>query len=305
MKPIAKMGDYPFAVDGISVFAATDKDAQPISDELFIVNERSTRVFDLVNKDADEIYTFKSMVYRDKEHKIIPLTATAAELQNLLGKNQFVVKIYDIDSGDVLGYAYKFFTNKIILSTGEEIPVVDFNKQTTAPAPAVIPVSSVTLNKSTSSGLVGGTEQLIATVLPAEATDKSVTWSTSGAAATVSSTGLVTLVSRGSANITVTTTDGSHTASCMFTITQPVASVTMTPATVDLSLSGTTTHSMSIEVLPADANNKAVEYTSSNDTIATVSSVGLVTAVGVGTATITVTTIDGAKNASSIVNVTA
>lgn len=219
MKPIAKMGDFPFDVDGISVFAATDKDAQPISDELFVVNERSTRIFDLVNKDADEIYTFKSMVYRDKNHNLLPLSATATELQSLLGKNQFVVKIYDIDTGDVLGYAYKFFTHKFILGSGEEVPVVDFNLQTTEPAPAVIPVTSVALNKTTSTGTVGGTEQLTATVLPSDATDKTVTWSSSGAEATVSSTGLVSFVSAGTVTITVTSTDGSHTASCEFTLT--------------------------------------------------------------------------------------
>lgn len=218
MKPIAKMGDFPFDVDGISVFAATDKDAQLISDELFIVNERSTRRFDLINKDADEIYTFKSMVYRDKNQNLLPLSATAVELQSLLGKNQFVVKIYDIDTGDVLGYAYKFFTHKFILSTGEEIPVVDFNLQTTAPAPVVVPVTSVALNKTTSTGTVGGSEQLTVTVLPADATDKSVTWSSSGAEATVSSTGLVSFVSAGTVTITVTSTDGSHTASCEFTL---------------------------------------------------------------------------------------
>lgn len=134
MKPIAKMGDYPFGVDGISVFAAIDKEAQLISDELFVVNERSTRIFDLVNKDADQIYTFKSMVYRDKYHNLLPLSATTEELESLLDKNQFVVKVYDIDTGDVLGYVYKFFTNKFILSNGLEVPVVDFNKQTTAPA---------------------------------------------------------------------------------------------------------------------------------------------------------------------------
>lgn len=218
MKPIAKMGDFPFSVDGISVFAATDEASQPISDELFIVNERSTRIFDLINKDEDEMYTFKSMVHRDKNNNLLPLSATASELQALLGKNQFVVKIFDIDTGDVLGYAYKFFTNKFILSTGVEVPVVDFNKQTTAPAPVVVPVTSVALNKTTSTGTVGGDEQLTVTVLPADATDKSVTWSSSGPEATVSSTGLVTFVSEGTVTITVTSTDGSHTASCVFTL---------------------------------------------------------------------------------------
>lgn len=302
MKPIAKMGDYPFDVDGISVFAATDKEAQPISDELFVVNERSTRIFDLVNKDADQIYTFKSMVYRDKDHNLLPLSATAAELQSLLGKNQFVVKVYDIDTGDVLGYAYKFFTNKFILGSGEEIQVTDFNKQTTAPAPAVIPVQSITLNKSAGAGAPGGSETLIPTVLPADATDKSVTWSSSNdAVATVSSSGLVTLVSNGSATITATTVDGAKTASCSYTVTTPVQSVALTPATIELAVNGT--QQLSTVISPSTASNTTVSYVSSAPVVATVSMDGEVTGRSAGTATITVTTADGAKTASTEVTV--
>lgn len=83
-------------------------------------------------------------------------------------------------------------------------------------------VTSVSLNKNTLSMEEGDTEQLTETVLPANATDKSVSWSSSNnAVATVNSSGLVTAVSAGSATITVTTTDGGYTASCAVTVTQP------------------------------------------------------------------------------------
>ena len=86
-------------------------------------------------------------------------------------------------------------------------------------------VTSVSLNKNTLSMEEGDTEQLTETVLPSNATDKSVTWSSNNTAvATVSSSGLVTAVSAGSATITVTTTDGGYTASCAVTVTQPTYS---------------------------------------------------------------------------------
>jgi hypothetical protein len=83
-------------------------------------------------------------------------------------------------------------------------------------------VTGVTLNKSTLSLNVGGNETLTATVAPDNATDKSVTWTSSNdAVATVDSNGKVTAVAAGTATITVTTTDGSFTATCDVTVTRP------------------------------------------------------------------------------------
>jgi len=83
------------------------------------------------------------------------------------------------------------------------------------------PVTGVTLNKSTLSLSVGGTEQLIATVTPNNATNNGVSWSSSNPGiATVSQNGTVTGVSVGEpATITVTTNDGNKTASCAVTVT--------------------------------------------------------------------------------------
>ena len=68
-------------------------------------------------------------------------------------------------------------------------------------------------------GALGATETLIATVSPANATNKSVTWSSSNTSvATVSSNGLVTAVSPGTTTITVRTEDGKKTAICKVTV---------------------------------------------------------------------------------------
>lgn len=74
------------------------------------------------------------------------------------------------------------------------------------------------LNKTEASVEVGAGETLIATVLPENASDKSVTWE-SDAEATVED-GVVTGVSAGEAAITVTTTDGEKTATCTVTVTE-------------------------------------------------------------------------------------
>lgn len=86
-----------------------------------------------------------------------------------------------------------------------------------------IAVTGVSLNKNSTSISIGNTEQLIATVTPSNATNQAVSWSSSNTSvATVSSTGLVTGVSAGTATITVTTSDGNKTATCAVTVTQPV-----------------------------------------------------------------------------------
>ena len=82
-----------------------------------------------------------------------------------------------------------------------------------------IPVTGVTLNKTSLTLTVGGSERLTATVAPSDATDKSVTWTSSNTAvATVDAGGNITAVSAGTATITVTTADGAKTATCSVTV---------------------------------------------------------------------------------------
>lgn len=76
------------------------------------------------------------------------------------------------------------------------------------------------MNKTTTSLLVGANETLTATITPATATDKTVTYKSSDTSvATVDSTGKVSGVKAGTADITVTTKDGSKTAKCTVTVT--------------------------------------------------------------------------------------
>ncbi len=92
--------------------------------------------------------------------------------------------------------------------------------------------TSVELDKSSLSLFVGDSEQLVATISPADATVKTVTWTSSDeSVATVSNSGVVTGVTVGSAIITVTTTDGGKTATCNVTVSMPGV-----PEAIDLGL---------------------------------------------------------------------
>ncbi|MHC1682582.1 MAG: Ig domain-containing protein [Clostridiaceae bacterium] len=96
------------------------------------------------------------------------------------------------------------------------------------------PVTGITLNKSTDKLQVGETDTLTATISPADATNKNVTWTTSDSTiATVDSTGKVTGVKVGTVTITATTEDGGLTATCTVTVVDPsksraVLAITMT-----------------------------------------------------------------------------
>lgn len=83
-----------------------------------------------------------------------------------------------------------------------------------------VAVTGVTVLPATAALKVGGTSQLTPTVAPANASIKSVTYSSSDTdTATVSASGLITAVAVGSATITVTTVDGAKTATCAVTVT--------------------------------------------------------------------------------------
>ena len=174
--------------------------------------------------------------------------------------------------------------------------------------PATISVTGVSLNQSALTLTEGDTVQLTATVEPANATNKGVTWSSDDeTVATVDTDGNITAVSAGTATITVTTADGNKTAACAVTVnadTVPVTGVTLSQTQASLYSNRTpNTLTLTATVAPDDATNKAVTWISSNSTVATVDANGVVTAVAPGTATITVTTTDGSFTATCTVTV--
>lgn len=162
--------------------------------------------------------------------------------------------------------------------------------------PSEIKVNKITLNKTTASVTKGKTLQLTATVTPGNATKKEVKWSTSNKnVAMVSTSGLVTAKSAGTATITCTAQDGSGVkATCKITVKNPVVKVTkVTLNKTTATLAPKETLTLKATVTPTNATNKAVTWKSSNTKIATVSSSGKVTAKAAGTVTITCRAKDG------------
>ena len=178
---------------------------------------------------------------------------------------------------------------------------------TTVYAPSIpfVAVTGVSLNKSSSSIVIGDAETLISSITPTNATNKNVSWSSSNpAAAIVASNGTVISQSIGTTTITATTSDGGKTASCVVTVIPiPVSGVTLNKSTTGMLVGGTET--LTATIMPTNAANKSVSWSSSNSAVATVSNNGVVTGASVGTAVITVTTSDGGKTASCEVTVSA
>ena len=167
-----------------------------------------------------------------------------------------------------------------------------------------VKVTDVTLDKTALAVDVNGTATLTATVAPANATNKAVTWKSSDEKiATVSNTGIVKGIANGNAVITATTMDGSKTATCNVTVgTGGIESITLDKTAMTLRVGGTA-QQLSATILPATAASQALTWTSSNTNVATVSSTGLVTPVSVGTAIITVASPDKSKTATCSVTV--
>lgn len=146
-------------------------------------------------------------------------------------------------------------------------------------------VESVELNRSSLTLTVGGTQTLTATVSPDDAANKTVTWSSSNPlVASVSNAGVVTAVSAGTAVITVTTVDGSHTATCTVTVQGEVTTIVLDRTSLTIAVSETAT----IGATTTPTENATVTWRSSDSRIVSVDSEGNVKGVSPGTATITV-----------------
>ncbi|QHT59361.1 hypothetical protein GXP70_04840 [Paenibacillus lycopersici] len=175
-----------------------------------------------------------------------------------------------------------------------------------AAAPVVVPVTGVTLDQTTLQLTAGGPgATLNATVAPLNATNATVTWSTSDANVAMVANGVVTPVGVGTATITATTVDGNYTATASVTVTNavvPVTGVTLDQTTLQL-VAGGAGATLNATVAPLNATNTNVTWSTSDANVATVAN-GVVTPIGASTATITATTVDGNYTATASVTVT-
>lgn len=155
-----------------------------------------------------------------------------------------------------------------------------------------VKLTSLAFDESDKSVYLGETLDLGKQVIftPANAADKSLTWTTSNQyRATVDENGVVTPLISGDVTITATSVRVPDvSASCVVTIKVPAATgINVEPSTIDLSIGGKQT--LTVSVLPAEAKQD-VTFASDNTGVATVSSKGVVTAKALGTAVITIAT---------------
>ncbi|MGN1232879.1 MAG: Ig domain-containing protein [Candidatus Cryptobacteroides sp.] len=171
--------------------------------------------------------------------------------------------------------------------------------------PKEVKVTGISLDKTGIEMVEGETTTLTATVTPSDATDKSITWASNAPGiAEVNDNGKVTAIKAGEATITATTKDGGKTATCKITVKAATIAVTgVTLDKTDISLEIGKSEELAATVLPAEATNKNVTWSSDKPEIASVDAAGKVTGVSIGEATITVTTEDGGKTATCKVKV--
>ena len=158
-------------------------------------------------------------------------------------------------------------------------------------------ISNIDLDQTKVDMIVGKTLTLKATIEPETVTNAGLVWSSNNeAVATVDQNGVVTAVGRGTARITCAALDGlGAKATCDVTVTQLVSKITLSSNTMTVGVGKTSRLTATIE--PATASNRTVEWTSSNENVATVTSTGYVKGVAKGSAVITCK----AKDASGVV----
>jgi hypothetical protein len=173
----------------------------------------------------------------------------------------------------------------------------------------LVAVKSITVTGTDSAASVfsGATLQMLATILPADATNKTVAWSTGDESiATIDSvSGLLTAIKVGTITVTATATDGTGVSGSEQITVNPVAvtGVTLDKTSDTIRVGGT--DQFTATITPSNATNKNVAWTSSDSNIVSVDATGEITAVSVGSATITVTTADGGYAATASITINA
>ena len=161
-----------------------------------------------------------------------------------------------------------------------------------------VPVESVSLNNTDYTfNNIGDSLNLIVTISPENATDKSVIWSTNNeSVATIDENGIVKAVGNGTAYITVITTDQRKTAECSIIVSQKVTKITIPTS---LSLEEGQEQILSAYIYPDNAKDTTVTWSTTNSSVALVDSNGKVKAVSNGVANIKAVANDGSGISAS------
>ncbi len=172
------------------------------------------------------------------------------------------------------------YTDTLTVKTGTVKKTLKITQKVTA-----VPVTSVKLDKTTAAIKGGSALTLKATVLPTNATNKNVTWSTSNKeVATVSSSGKVTAKSTGKATITVKTKNGGYTAKCVVNVTNPLSDFSFAKDAGKITIGDS--KKLTITTKPANPDPYTIQWESDNPDVLSIDADGTLTANDYGTANI-------------------
>lgn len=150
---------------------------------------------------------------------------------------------------------------------------------------------------------IGGSETLVATIKPDDATNKNYSWSSNAPDVVSVNGGTVTALSAGDAIVTAISVDGEHKDMCFVTVKPSTIAATGVELTeTELFLAPGDLFELEASVLPSDATNKSVSWESSVPSVARITQ-GSVQAISNGKTTITVTTESGDHKASCEITV--
>lgn len=231
------------------------------------------------------------------------LPATASQKVNYTSNNDAVATVSDTGLVTALKEGTAIITAAATDGSGKYATCTI----TVGGAPATVPVTGITVDPTDMTLEAKEARELKAAVVPATATEQGVIYSSSNTnVAVVSKTGLVTAVANGTAIITVTSKENDAiVAKCTVKVGKPVLVNNVTVQPAELSMKTDETRQLSVTVLPSNADDRSVVFSTSNAAVATVSESGMITAKGPGTATITATAKDGSgKSAACTVTVT-
>lgn len=215
--------------------------------------------------------------------QLVPYTPNSTMFEPDEGTGDKYTYFYPATTGDEWGYAKYYFSggnaqyNMSFQPKGHTIYFDDVVLRELDFA------DGMTINKTEAEVLIGETVDLSVSETPEYTYLKPVAWTTSDAAIATVENGVVT--TKGIGEVTITATSGDFTQTCVINV-KPIA---VTDVTLDIAgtvLTVGDTATLNATVLPENATDKTVTWTTSNDAVATVDG-GVITAVGAGVATIT------------------
>ena len=285
------------------IWKSSDKSVAAVSDGRVIALKAGVATITVITEDANKTAACQVTVVS----KVIPVAGVSLDktsIELIEGEEITLVAKINPDNATNKNVIWHSSDNNVtIVSDGKIVALKvgiatitakteDGNRTATCEVRVIaeaVPVAGISLDKTAVSLLTGESVILTATVVPENATDKTVTWSSSNNSVAKVTNGKVTAVSVGEA--TITARIGNIKAECLVTVNPTeVASIALDKSSVTLAPDESVT--LNATVLPDNATDKTVIWSSSNNGVATVTN-GKVTAISVGKATITAMTSNG------------